>query len=144
MLPLYPQRGDTPLCTASGNGHLDVVERLLAARVEVNCKNFVSLSSSQLGDTPLCTASGNGHLDVVERLLAARAEVNCKNHDECTPLHVASAHGHVDVVMRLLAAGAEVNSKDESGRSVLSYMSWLNYRNDEDVVALLVAAGALK
>lgn len=54
-------------------GHLEVVERLLAAKAEVN-----SEAAQPSGRTALEGAAEQGHVEVVERLLAAKAEVNAK------------------------------------------------------------------
>ena len=48
-------------------GHLEVVERLLAAKAEVNAE-----ISENFGRTALQAASEQGHLEMVERLLTAK------------------------------------------------------------------------
>ena len=60
----------TPLFVAAQHGHMHVVERLIAARADVNkaCTGY--------GVTPLYMATQWGHALVVERLIAARADVN--------------------------------------------------------------------
>ncbi|KAI9770818.1 MAG: hypothetical protein M1839_003044 [Geoglossum umbratile] len=88
---------------AAGKGHLDVVERLLAAKVNVN-----AAAANYGGRTPLQAAAGGGHLGVVERLLAAKADVNVGGGR--TALQAAAGGGYLDVVERLLAARADVNS----------------------------------
>jgi hypothetical protein len=90
--------GATPLHIASQEGHVEVVERLLARQgVEVNM-------TKQNGATALHIASQNGHVEVVERLLAHQGiEVNKTNHVGATALIGASHRGHLEVVERLLA-----------------------------------------
>jgi len=61
--------GRTPLLKAAGRGHLDVVERLLEEKAEVNARYHS-------GRKALQAAAEGGHLDVVERLLQEKAEVN--------------------------------------------------------------------
>ena len=63
--------GLTALQAASGGGHLEVVERLLAAGADVN-----AAAAFDGGPTALQAASEGGYLDVVERLLAAGADAN--------------------------------------------------------------------
>ncbi len=58
----------TPLHSAAGGGHRDVVELLLANRADVNAKAFEGL-------TPIHMAAFNGHRDVAEFLLSNHAEV---------------------------------------------------------------------
>ena len=67
MLLLLLWDGRTALQAAAGGGHLDVVERLLAAGADVNA------AAAHGGRTALQAAAGGGHLDVVERLRQAGA-----------------------------------------------------------------------
>ena len=64
---------------ASQQGHLDVVQALLAKGADVNAKD-------NDGATALMLASQNGHLDVVQALLAKGADVNAKANDGVTAL----------------------------------------------------------
>jgi ankyrin repeat protein len=52
---------------ASRNGHVKVVEELLAHGANTN------LAASDKGRTPLCVASGVGHVNIVEMLLSKGA-----------------------------------------------------------------------
>jgi ankyrin repeat protein len=96
----------TALQAAAGGGHLEVVERLLAARADVNAPAAVR------GRTALQAAAGGGHLEVVERLLAATADVNAPaaEYSGQTALQAAAEGGHLEVVERLLAATADVDA----------------------------------
>jgi ankyrin repeat protein len=60
------EEGNTPLYTAAGGGHADVVAALIQYGADVN------LASSN-GATPLQAATMRGHRDVVELLLDAGA-----------------------------------------------------------------------
>ena len=92
--------GRTSLSWASGNGHLDVAQLLLAQGAAVNQANNKGL-------TPLIMASENGHLDVAQLLLAQSAAVNQANNDGATPLYWALQEGHLGVVDVLRAHGAK-------------------------------------
>ncbi|KAL8764795.1 MAG: hypothetical protein Q9194_006841 [Teloschistes cf. exilis] len=95
---------DLGLQAAAGGGHVDVVERLLQAKAEVN-----AAAAAYHGRTALQAAAEGGHVDVVERLLQAKAEVNAAaayDHGR-TALQAAAESGHVDVVERLRIAGAK-------------------------------------
>ena len=151
---------------ASENGHLEVVQALLAKGADVNAKandgeTALMLVASQtaasmwcrrcstrgprsmprrtMAATALMWPAANGHLEVVQALLAKGADVNAKENDGRTALMMASQNGHLEVVQALLAKGAEVNAKDEQ---------WLDRADDGlqnghlEVVQALLAKGA--
>ena len=96
--------GQTSLMLAAERGHLEVVERLLAAQADVNAATAAAFG----GRTALQAAAVGGHLKVVERLLAAQADVNAAAaaYGGRTALQAAAEGGHLEVVERLRQAGA--------------------------------------
>ncbi|KAI3326133.1 ankyrin repeat-containing domain protein [Xylariaceae sp. AK1471] len=100
------------LLAAAEGGHPDAVERLLAAKANIN-------ATSNEGRSALYAAAEYGHLDVVERLLAANANVNATSNEGRSALEAAAESGHLDVVERLLAANANVNATSNEGCSAL-------------------------
>ncbi|CAL1146637.1 unnamed protein product, partial [Cladocopium goreaui] len=104
--------GDGPLANAAWEGHLEVVQVLLAAGASVEAKD-------SNGTRPLLIAAQEGHLEVVEALLAAGASVKAKDYNGTGPLLIAAQEGHLEVVEALLAAGASVEAKDYNGRTPL-------------------------
>ena len=62
--------GDTPLNSAAGNGHKEIVELLISKGADVNAKNAVN--------KPLHMAAERGHKEIVELLIAEGADVNAK------------------------------------------------------------------
>ncbi|KAH7304083.1 hypothetical protein B0I35DRAFT_401700 [Stachybotrys elegans] len=117
------------LRAASGGGHLQVVERLLAAGANV---------------TPIALelASRNGHLQVFKRLLATGANrlLAAGADRSADVLEHASAAGHVQVVERLLAAGADVNADAAGFGETALYAASMG--GHLQVVEQLLAAGA--
>jgi ankyrin repeat protein len=73
--------GRTPFWWAAGNGHSDVVKRLLEREsVNINFKD-------KDGRTPLSWAAQNGYSDVVELLLENEdIDIDSKDKDRRTPL----------------------------------------------------------
>ncbi|KAH0537549.1 hypothetical protein FGG08_005648 [Glutinoglossum americanum] len=93
------------LRAAAEGGHVEVVERLLATKANVNAIGYD-------GRTTLPAAARGGHAEAVERLLAATADVNSApaRPGGCTALQAAARGRHVGVAERLLAAEASVNA----------------------------------
>ncbi|KAI0902694.1 hypothetical protein F4823DRAFT_639048, partial [Ustulina deusta] len=104
--------------TATENGHLEVVERLLAAGADVN-----AFPTGAFGRTALQAAAENGHLEVVERLLSAGADVNAfpANKFGVTALQAAAENGHLEVIERLLSAGADITAVPDNWESPITW-----------------------
>ncbi|CAK9021098.1 unnamed protein product, partial [Durusdinium trenchii] len=83
--------GNRPLRLAAREGHVEVLERLLAAKATVDAEQ-------KSGERPLHWAAWSGHRHVVERLLAAGAVVEAQDKKcGCRPLHWAAFEGHLPV-----------------------------------------------
>jgi ankyrin repeat protein len=87
----------TPLEAAVVEGHLGVVEALLARSADVNQK-------VEEGFTPLMTAAATGHLELVRTLLEAGAKPRLLNDDRQSAITLAESAGHDDVVEELKEA----------------------------------------
>lgn len=90
------------------------------------------------GSTPLMFAAFGGHESVVKLFLEYRAGVNWTNKDGFTPLYIAIISGHTAVVRLLLNWHADVHGGPRSQ----SLLDLAMKRGDEDVVQLLLEAGA--
>lgn len=107
--------GMTALMGAASNGHAEIVERLIAAKADVNYANFY-------GETALGYAVSAGRfygMGAVDQLLLAGANVNPVVRYCSPPLFKAIFFGNVLMVQRLLAAGAYVNYVDRDGATAL-------------------------
>jgi ankyrin repeat protein len=109
---------------AAGGGHLEIVQRLLDAKADVNAAGV-----KYMGRTTLQAAAEGGHLEVVQILLDAKADVNAAAIDEYggrTALQAAAEGGHLEVVQRLLDAKADVNAATakHGGRTALQGAAW--------------------
>lgn len=124
--------GATPLMLAAGNGNLEVVRTLLAAKVDVNAVD-------DLGWNALMKAIYNAELDrgfpdVVQALIDAGADIETTIAFGTRPLMLAAGYGEAAVVEVLIKAGAEVRAKNEGGRTALMMVKDKDY---VDVINLL-------
>ncbi len=72
---------------ATGGGHTEIVELLIAAGADINVKN-------RGGGTPLYDAAFRGRKEIAELLIAKGADVNAKGVDGITPLDLATTFRH--------------------------------------------------
>lgn len=99
---IFIQVDRTPIHLAAQNGHIDIVDLLIAGGASVNHTDMVL----QLYFTFLCFVL-NDHDNFVK----------CESHDfilhhyqlNMTPLHWACDSGHVDIVRLLLRNGAKMD-----------------------------------
>lgn len=129
-----------PLVLSAQGDHIEAVNRLLAAKADVNASAMTEWGSQ----TPLQAAAEGGHIKTIECLLAAKADVNAPAAEEVggrTALQAAAEGGHIEVVERLLAAKADVNAPPEldSGRTALQAAA---RRGHVEIVARLLASKA--
>lgn len=132
----WPENDLTALYVAAQNGHVDIVNALLAADADVNQK-------SMQGYTALIKASQKGHLEVVRALIEAGAEVNAKGEwqgrEGITPLITAALNGHREIVETLLTANAQVNLAMVDGATALTTATMAG---EPQIMKLLLDAGA--
>ena len=97
-----PSTGQTALMWATAEGHLDVMQELIAADADVHAR-------SAIGFTPLLFASRNGDLEAARLLLDAGARVNDVGSDGTHPLPLAIVSGQDDMALFLLEREADPN-----------------------------------
>ncbi|MCJ1348387.1 hypothetical protein MMC31_006619 [Peltigera leucophlebia] len=110
--------GSTAIQTAAKEGHMELVNKLITAKVDINAEAY-----HHSGRTALQAAAQEGHFKVVGKLLRAKADVDAKACDFSgrTALLAAAKKGHLKVVERLLIAKADVDAKASNywGRTAL-------------------------
>ena len=114
--------GNTPLHLAAMNGHLSVMQCLLAHGAMVGAK-------TSGGTTPLHRAAMCGHLPVVQCLLAHGAAVDAVTSDGTTSLHWAALNGHLPVMQCLLAHGAGADTVNSFGTTPLHWATLNGHQN---------------
>ena len=80
----------TALSYAARNGHAHIVQRLLAAKAEINGQNAE-------GETALMLAAFQGHSEVVATLLAAGANTSLQNQSGETAYNIAIKMGQLAI-----------------------------------------------
>lgn len=137
-IPLKSNVFKSALERASYNGHLQVMEKLIAAGAEIG-----RISIDEDGGTTLLVASSRGDLLAVEQLLEEGTDVNARpaEYHGRTALQVAAQQGHLHVVERLLAARADINADPAvmGGRTALQAAA---HGGHLQVLERLLAAGA--
>jgi len=148
----YEQSEQTALMYAAAGGHLEIVQLLLKAGVDV--KAIDKMRSREWGgeQTALHYAACQPNIAIVEELLSAGADPNAltKNIQNRghTPLNYALQKGHRDVAQLLIKCGTNLGSK--IGRKQAASPLWVvvQYRMDlpgeiiRDLFLLLLEAGA--
>jgi len=100
------------LITACKQGHVAVVDLLLASGVDVNISETQPEYYRYIPDkaaTPLIAACAEGHPSVVRLLLAYGANIEKTKNSSATPLMAAIKGNNLSIVRLLLDAHADVN-----------------------------------
>eukprot|EP00927_Polykrikos_kofoidii_P034774 TRINITY_DN29425_c0_g1_i1.p1 TRINITY_DN29425_c0_g1~~TRINITY_DN29425_c0_g1_i1.p1 ORF type:complete len:867 (-),score=145.29 TRINITY_DN29425_c0_g1_i1:147-2747(-) len=119
---------EKPLLEAVKNGNHCEVERLIAARADVNfqwdgARKYTRIGlRNEVGETALHWAALRGDDLVADWLLAADADGNLKDQDGKTPLHIAAFNGVINVSERLLAASCNPDAQDLRSNTPLHWV----------------------
>jgi len=105
---------DANIFTAAGDGHLDVVQRLVASGVSVNAQD-------EAGYSALHAACSYRNADVAAWLLANGARVDLEDADGDTAMSVCEDPACADL---LLAAGADFRRANREGHTALHVAVW--------------------
>ena len=145
---------DSPLHWACQNGHLQIVEHLMAKDQsnDVNCLG-------SFDDTPLHKAVEYGHSDVVKFLIDKGAHVNAKNTFGKMPIHILAdqmlrkrdcPQNGVEIAKILIDNGAYFGCKNSDGETPLHLainngMHSANVKKKEmilEIIKVLIEKGA--
>jgi ankyrin repeat protein len=151
--------GSTALMVAAKTGRIDVVNKLLEQKLNLDLQN-------KQGETALMLAAANNQADIAKLLLKKNADPNLQDqrgwsalmkavyqgntacvealagqsHQEVNrALLVAALAGQRDIVQVLLKNGAEVDTRADDGRTPLMLAAG---KGDNDLVSALLADGA--
>ena len=149
------KHGLTPLFMAARNGHIDVVELLVDAKVDINAAGITPQpmapqhNNSENSKLPLETKSGVNiatktditnqpwvgfqtvYRERISLQLGVKGSVNnTRRIDGVTPLFVASEKGHIEIVALLLDAKADVNAALKTYGTTPLYVAAQNGHTD--------------
>lgn len=122
----------TPLQLAIYKGHPNIVNTLLEAGAQIDCRG-------KSGATPLITAVKENKTEIANQLLSARANPKIRDNYGITALHCAAYKGNGQLIRQLLMHGAEVNALTIEGKSPLFGAISANHT---ETVRLLLSNGA--
>jgi ankyrin repeat protein len=117
---------------ATLNGHIAVVELLIARGADVNSRNDDEL-------TPLQVAVSNGNLEIAKVLIAHHADSKLVDEERNTILHLAAMSNSSDIVRYLVKDGLDVNVRNRRGETPLHQAAMLGKAR---MAALLIKLGA--
>jgi ankyrin repeat protein len=125
----YSPDGYQPLALAAFFGHLDVMQFLLRAGVEVN-----SVSRNALQAAPIHSAAAGNQVEAMRLLLEHGADPNACQAGQVAPLHIAAQKGNLQMTLLLLLSGADLQQKTAEGKTALDLAREANH---PEVVELL-------
>lgn len=128
-------RHGSALQAASARGHLEVIEMLIEAGVDINAK----FNTYGIYGSVLQAASAGGHLEVMRLLLKNGADINMASGRGGNALWVACRDGKTEAIRLLLENGADINMA--SGREGNALCIASEY-NKTEIVQLLLSQGA--
>jgi len=104
--------GKTPLIVAAQKGHLEILQKLIAAETEVNHQDA-------LGYTALFFACKTENLAITQELIDASADVNLHNLAQESVLLTPSAKCNLPLIKLLIDNKIDVNALSNDGESAL-------------------------
>src|ERR1051326_5928086 len=103
----------TPLHTAAGSGHLEIVRYLLQQGANANAAKTIGDNETILMSAALVYPgqTEDRKLEIVKLLVSKGANVKAHDRNLMTPLHNAASQGSAKIVAFLISHGADINAK---------------------------------
>lgn len=130
------------LSAACMAGHLEIVQFLVEAGVDINAKSSIEDGSA------INEASISNRIEIVKYLLTKNADIASQDHQGFTALHWAAWYGYLELVNLLLAHNAPLEILNTYGGTVIDtaiygYInSYYPVSNKLEILQTLIDAGA--
>jgi ankyrin repeat protein len=120
------QYGNTLLITASGGGHVDLIQGLLERKADIHARDNSGWDS-------VIYAARNGHLPALTLLMNSGASMTTtRNGDGKNALMIAASGDRLSCAVFLLSRGCDLRLVDNQGRSALDlYGTYSNNHSNE-------------
>ncbi len=119
LITAEDNHGSSPLHWAAHCGHSSCVSYLIRKGISID-------EADTQGRTPLILAVSNGHVECAKFLMRKGASLSARDINGATSLHHAAYGGHLELCEFLLEQGADLHARDYAGRSIPSWMAYLN------------------
>lgn len=103
----------TPLWNATDNGHINIIQKFIQARANVN-------NADHFNTAPLSLAIKYGDQEAADLLLKNNADIEAQSTEGFTPFLVAAYYGRTEMLCFLNSKGAQNNAVDTQGCSALT------------------------
>ena len=128
----WREDGQSPIFLATVKGQLEMIERLLQAKADVNITN-------NDGRAPLALGAEFGQISAMKILLDAGADINARDIRGRTALHVAVSFNRVNTVQQLMAWKADPNLQTKTQFATPLHMAAAHPRQNMLMIFLLLA-----
>src|SRR5437868_3669295 len=146
LLDIASGKYGTPLQTAAGAGHENVVRFLLTAGANPNAAKTVGDNETVLMNASLVypAQTESQKLNIVKLLVGKGARVKARDRNGMTALHYAASQASARIVAFLVSRGAEINAKTNADMTPLHYAAGYAPMGDNAIktVKLLISKGA--
>jgi len=116
LLEALSATGKPPIVYAAAGARLDIVQRLLALKIDINARYANDLTVLMWAAGPDPSVPEAEAIKLVSYLLDGGAQVDDKDNRGRTALMITAEGGHAGIADLLLARGADPSLEDKAGK----------------------------